>query len=89
MRCHALFSLLRSVCVFFLFARRRNKAKPPEQGSSVSDGTVGHSTGQIKHTDLKERSAPQTSKLDRLTQRTPAISICTSQHYPDNNGGVL
>lgn len=50
-----------SVCdiYIFLFARRRNTAREPKQGSSVSDRIVGHSTGQIKHIDLKEFSTPQ------------------------------
>lgn len=52
-------SLLCSVCDFFFLFASRNTAKQPKQGSSVSDRIVGHSTGQIKHTDLKELSAPQ------------------------------
>lgn len=63
-------SLLCSVCYFVLFARRRNTAKQPKQGSNVSHRIVGHSTGQIKHTDLKELFAPK-KQVDRLTQRTP------------------
>lgn len=54
------FSALFSV-IFFSVCKKKKKdtAEQPKQGSSVSDRIVGLSTGQIKHTDLKELSAPQ------------------------------
>lgn len=47
--------LLGSMCNLVLFARRQNTAT---QGSNVSDTIVGHSTGQIKHTNVMEISVP-------------------------------
>lgn len=47
------------MCDFFFCLQEEETEKQPKQGSGVSDRIVGHSTGQIKHTDLKELSAPQ------------------------------
>lgn len=68
------FSALFSVW-FFLFARRRNRVERPEQGSCVSDRIVGRSTGHIKHTDLKELSAPQNKKTGLADTEDPPLAL--------------
>lgn len=61
--------------VFFLsICKKKKHFKTIQAGFQWfwdSDRTVGHSTGQKKHTTLRSALFLKTSRLDRLTQRTP------------------